>query len=408
MRILLSSFLFLIPTVSFSFAEDICYSKQGGLQNCFSQPCQPGETSLTCQAKAIKQLQTNVENSNGGRSTLHTDATYYFAQVLGFNSDQAHLIASYNEAADIGTYIPHDNQGNALVTLEECKQANPPAACKLVTKDIMGVTRFKEPGFMLHYVIPYNPEQKPINGLYPDIFDAKTEVTLANMRQWVYQNTVFCTAGVTTLSSNGDYGTGDQCFKSINLIQDSYMEGSLPVNLKLYEFAFSLDEQIISQNTISGSPITSHNFSEYVGQAEADFARFGIYLHSLADRISHHQCGDASAIKGPNESDNFSADFNIKQCSHGLHTLWHSWEAGVEQDQLPTEARTLEAALNIMYDEIAAFARAKGIAVENAQAVKEKHVKFLVKAIEEPDAKTRVKKITDKLIELDLQPLPGH
>lgn len=396
---ILSTFLSCIPAVSFGFAEDICYSKTGGLQNCFAYPCEIGDVSLTCQAKALKGLQENLDQSHGGRSTLHTDATYYLAQIIGFNADQAHVIASYNEATDLGIYAPHDINGQPLVGRTD-----------LITKDISGLTRFNFRGFLLHYVIPYNPQQKPINGLHPNIHDADTEVTLANIRRWVYEDTPLCIAGITNLSPDGDYATGDGCFKPESHFKFATISGVVPIKLKPYTFELKLAEHLIKYDENNRkNTIFARQFDHYIG-ADADLARLGIYLHSVADRISHHQCGDTSYITGPDSDDNFAAHFNMITCSHGLHTLWHSWEVGIKQDKLPAQAQTLEPALNIMYDELLAYAKHIGIVTSKATNAdyKKQHIHFLLKALETFEPDRRVSLITEQLNDLDLTPLPGH
>lgn len=398
-NLILTTLLSCVPAVSFGFAEDICYSKTGGLQNCFAYPCEVGDISLTCQAKALKGLQENLDQSHSGRSTLHTDASYYLAQVIGFNADQAYVIASYNQATDLGIYIPHDITGQPLVDRAD-----------LITKDISGLTRFNFRGFLLHYVIPYNPQQKPINGLHPNVHDAHTEVTLANMRRWVYEDKPLCVAGITNRSPAGDYATGEGCFRPNDHFKFATISGVVPIKLEPHVFELKLAEHLIKydENNRKNS-IFARQFDNYIGP-NADLARLGIYLHSVADRISHHQCGDTSYISEPDSDNNFSAHFNKVTCSHGLHTLWHSWEIGVKQDKLPPQAQTLEPALNIVYDELLAYAKHIGLATPQATKLnyKKRHISFLLKALETPEPDRRVLLITKQLNDLDLTPLPGH
>ncbi|HEX8113998.1 MAG TPA: hypothetical protein VF516_39975, partial [Kofleriaceae bacterium] len=102
----------------------------------------------------------------------------------------------------------------------------------------------------------------------------------------------------------------------------------------------------------SAAPVRAPDFDALVATdgahdtspAHAADARLGVYLHMLADRISHHVCADRSVIAGPSPS-GFSVDLTSAECAQGIHLLRHAWETGVGYARLFPQDRTTLAML---------------------------------------------------------------
>jgi len=102
--------------------------------------------------------------------------------------------------------------------------------------------------------------------------------------------------------------------------------------------------------------------------------RFGVYLHQLADRLSHFYCTNPpdTAMLGPRESDGaFYLSWNIPSCQFVYHSTQHYWEQGKDtflfqnrkrQDSLcysgvaPVLAPQTWSVLNYYFEEISAWA----------------------------------------------------
>src|SRR5262249_3457125 len=145
-----------------------------------------------------------------------------------------------------------------------------------------------------------------IDGLHPDPHDVDTEVTLASYRAWALAAAgsahPACAAGLTVQSPHGDYATGAACYGGPGAAAQVAASVSLFGPLAL-SFAPPAGPQIIQDAT---PPIYAPAFDALVATdgahdatpAHAADARLGIYLHMLADRISHHVCEDHSVITG--------------------------------------------------------------------------------------------------------------
>ncbi|MEZ4297072.1 MAG: hypothetical protein R3B70_19055 [Polyangiaceae bacterium] len=348
-------------STAFGFAEDLCYLSDGsGVTNCNQLACAPGVQTPACIAGTLANAGQIAQTTSGGRSMVHTDSTYYLAQAVGFDAEAAYWIAAYNEATDLGQYVPADRDGNLLVDPADCNVSPLPAGCEYVTAVIDGVTRTNGPtgGMVLHYGAPMNDDGALLDGLHPDVHDEDHEVLLVNLRNWLYSTGEGCTAGLTVLSSGGDYATGPTCYETASGGGElSYYvpligiteNGGLPITA-------DLGPQII---TDGADPIYADEIDLAVGTAHVEAAKLGIYVHAAADRISHHICEDTSALEGPDGGD-FTIDYDEDECGQPIHAFRHAQEVGVNQSALPAADRTTQAALELMYDELRAYAAFKG------------------------------------------------
>src|SRR6185295_11909444 len=127
-----------------------------------------------------------------------------------------------------------------------------------------------------------------------------------------------CTAGLTVQSAAGDYATGATCYTAGAPIQAAVSLFG-PLDLR---FATQTRSQLVQDST---APVYSPDFDALVatdgahdaGAAHAADARLGVYLHVLADRISHHVCGDHSVISGPTAS-GFVVNLTNTECAQPI------------------------------------------------------------------------------------------
>jgi hypothetical protein len=395
-----------------AFFEDLCYAPGGGaLASCAPLPdvCRPAGTDTAACKAAIIAVNTQRRNSSdGGRSSVHTDVTFLLAQAVGFSATDAYWIAAYDESADLGSFAPRDN--NSM----------PVGDGALVTANVSGLVRVDRTsgGVLLHVIAPYNhglaTPVPGIDGLHPDPTDAETEVTLANFRAWALAASSAtrpaCTAGLTIQSAAGDYATGATCYAAGTPIQTAISLFG-PIDLP---FTTQTRPQLVQD---SSTPIYAPDFDALVATdgahdssaAHAADARLGVYLHLLADRISHHVCEDRSVISGPSAS-GFAVDLTSSECAQPIHLLRHAWETGVDFARLAPQDRTTLAMLSSVYQELVAFARARDVLRPGAEgaAAQATYTSQLALALEKFAAPDRVAAIDAVGCAHGLAPLPGQ
>jgi hypothetical protein len=395
-----------------AFAEDLCYPQGGGaLINCTPLPaaCRPaGKQTTACKTAMVALAARRQSASDGGRSSVHTDVTYLLAQSVGFSATDAYWIAAYDEAADLGSFAPRDND------------SRPFGNGAFDTASVTGFVRTNAQvgGPLLHVVTPYNGGRDTpppgVDGLHPDPGDADVEPTLANFRAWAMAPSSAarpaCTAGLTVRSDAGDYGTGPACFTPGTPIQTSIsLFGPLDV-----PFTTQTGPQAAQDST---PPVYASDFDAVVATdgahdpspAHAADARLGIYLHMLADRISHHVCGDHSEISGPTE-EGFAVDLSDRECAQPVHLLRHAWETGVDYALLKPQDRTTLAMLQSVQQELVAFARARGVLRPGAdsRAAQSTTAARIAAALRKPAAPDRVAALDAIGCARGFTPFPGQ
>lgn len=395
-----------------AMVEDVCYPNQQNnkLHNCIQLPAncslQFSKTTLACQTETLAAFFVNMKEENPGRSLVHVDSTYIIAAGVGFSAKDAYWIAAYDEATDLKNFTPVDVDGNPVNKDE------------LTTADIGGVARTSySTGGLIHHYLPVKNPGPGVNGLRPNVLDPN-EVTLSNLRAWAFNlnaqslnqsSSPLCAAGITASSS------GTTCYNEAG--QSVPIKGvlSLVYPISLPPFTLQSGFQIIypSQdgNTSQppANPVYSDDFVSYIGQNFAD-AALGTYMHSLADRVSHHVCTDIAPVTGPlNGGQGFLIDLGNKQCSQLYHELRHLYETGVPFNQLEPQDRTTEATLSIVYDELVAFAQQRGVLKPAARtaAYKSAFLNSLTTALQVPEAIDRLKALTQAGCNQGVTPFPG-
>lgn len=346
------------PSAAHAFAEDICYTEDGApAHNCGPLPpvCPlDAPDAPVCGLQAFAAYGFTLRRPLGGRSLVHTDSTYIIARSVGFSERAAYWIAAYDEATDLGSFAPRDVDGRLV-----------PDADSLTTQDISGLVRthFATGGFLFHFLPTMRgPSDAQPDGLSPDAHDPAHEVMLTHLRRWAMAGpgsaAPLCTGGFTNPSADGDYATGAACYGDP---QPAQIHGEYAVETPVaIPFDNETGEQVISGDVRSGQ------FDSWIGD-NAWNARTGIYLHALGDRISHRACTDAGTITPPSpDRSEFRIDLNKPTCDQGPHAIRHEYETGVDFAGLEPGDRTTEAMLSMVYDELVAFAQARGTFDERA------------------------------------------
>jgi hypothetical protein len=158
-----------------------------------------------------------------------------------------------------------------------------------------------------------------------------------------------------------------------------------------------------------GAAVLSPDFDSIVGAGDAGSARImdarlGIYVHALADRISHDACTDTAAMAGPT-GDGWTESWTTGDCDQGYHVLFHAWETGVDFSQVPAANQTTVSALAAVESELASFAKTRGVAGSTADAGA--LLSDIATALETADAPGRIGALAAVSCQYGLQPFPG-
>lgn len=389
---------------AFAFAEDVCSPGDGGLaEDCASLPpsCplyepMDGGVSAACMADVVAAF---AGQQNPSRSSVHTDATLVLAEAVGFSPADAYWIAAYDEGTDLGSFAPRDLRNTLLVDAG-------------TTAQLEGLVRgdFAVGGVLFHFHAP-RAADGGVDGLHPDVTNASVENTLAHLRAWAWAGTgnsrPDCTAGLTSQVPGGDYATGLSCYVDPSGASAPVRGSLTAIGPVAVPFTFATGEQVV-HTTDAGVQVPSSQFDSYLKyQAVAD-ARLGIYLHALADRVSHHVCTDASVLSGPKVF-GFREDLNDPQCAQPVHLLRHLYETGVPFAGENPLDMTTPAALGVVYDELVQFASQRGVLLPHARnsAYRSELLNGLTLALQKPNACVRVTAIAKVACARGLQPMPG-
>lgn len=407
--------LLLRAPLALGFSEDVCFPPGGGPPyNCLPLPpvCAPvGTISPACLAAALVSFgagEVTGKHVAAQRSLVHSDCVNLLAQAVGFSPDDANWISSYGEVPDYGQFEPSDMRGK------------PYGAYK--TAEMNGFRRdnFTAGGLVFHWVPVYNggsaSPSPTVDGLHPSTTAPDTEYFIAHLRNWAMAGTgtsqPLCRAGLTNKSDRGDYATGSGCFA---------LDGKpAPITFSLALVAGKSKTNTFDSGTLpietssDGTTTSASDFDATVGGGAARVAdaRLGIYLHALADRVSHHACLDRSVMAGPipASSSTWSMAATARPvCGQDHHSLFHMWEIGVDFAKVPPAHRTTEAALNLLYDELLAFAKARGTARAGADqaAAKSALVSALLSALQTRAAGARIAAVAKVACDRGHQPFPG-
>ncbi len=393
-----------------AFAEDVCFPEDGGaVRNCSVLPaaCLPvGTQTVSCRLAAAVAFVTEGARTTGVRSLVHADVTHLLAQAVGFSPTDAYWIAAYDEVVDYGVFEPTNMVGAPIGD----------GALRSAVLDGYVRTNIATGGMLLHFVAPYHggtaTPPTNVDGLHPDSDDGKVEVLLAHLKAWAAADggtsRPECTAGLTLLSAQNDYATGASCYSASGSAVP--IRGSIAAVASVaVPFATTTGLQTIATHD-GGTSSLSTAFDSIVGggASRVGDARLGIYLHVLADRISHHVCSDNSVISGPDDA-GWNIDMTHAECAQGIHALRHMWETGVSFQQLPAAERTTTAALLAVYEALTTFASQRGVLRASATdlATRTALLAEIASALEVSEAAGRIQAIAAVACGHSLAPFPG-
>lgn len=409
---MLSGSLWVLPLAA--FGPDLCLLTTGELTNCTPLPaeCPAGDASSDCvvsTAAASGVVSEETDPVGGKRSMVHMDFTFFAAQFIGFGRNPAYFIAAYDDATDLGRYVPRSATGKLLADPDDCDAGIDNGRCKWITRPLAGINKVNitTGGLFFHFHAPYNKlnPTPPANldGMHPDTDAASSELFLSHLRRWADPSggvSLMCAHGITDNSgeSKWDYAYGSQCYGYDGSTSSALITGLLnvteagaptPVSVP---YVVQAGPQVLHYNA-DGTTVNSENFDTYIGD-KAKWARIGIYLHAYQDRVSHYRCGDDSYIVGPYSGTPvaFVEDMSTGECDQQLHIIRHAWETGTDQSQLAEQDRTLEAGLRGSFEELLAIAVNMGKASDRAldPAQKEAFLTDMLTVLQIPNAYERM------------------
>lgn len=373
---LLAGLCLLSAPTAWAFSEDICYhyqslqNKSGPINpapfNCWDLQCRDGAfaevpaSASTCVVTGLaRYADAALVGSFHVRNSIHFDVAWLAARVQGMSAADARTVALYAEATDLGSFQHYDYLGQPIGGA--------------ATDNILGVerTNTKTSGFWLHFVpwrknathtqtsseLSYAPGSGTASP-YP-----AAEVPLAHLRAWAFgQQADLCEFGMT--DSGGPVGncltsSGKKLFVDLPLLADP----SDLVDIRLRQ-ANTLEWQRMHPQSADCNSRDCYQ-PDYGRQKSGSLAALGVYLHALADRLSHDHCSDGSYIantwEGPGSAAQ-SADHYLYYpdiCGTLAHVTLHYAETG--QPMLPERSRE---AVRYAYQEIGAWMAARGYARE--------------------------------------------
>ncbi|MFA6303563.1 MAG: hypothetical protein WC627_10615 [Legionella sp.] len=421
-------------TTAFSFGVDVCFNppfSQVMIQNCLEtvESCRTSNLDaaqqVTCRANALADGFSGLAPSNdivGARSLLHSDATYLMAQVIGFTPWQAYQMMIYSESTDQGSYTAFDQNGLQILSdfqMSFCRAnwgVGMPHDCLIITPLLDGIYKFNYDtgGMLIHLYSRFSPNALPAPPDTPfpvDYFISpykENELVLNNLRAWVYDDRIdACSGGITTDPSD----PSTACASTSNLITSPFYFFAPGFSQLPLPFVSVLGQLII--NIIPGGSTiyaTNASLGPYIIPQDVTFAKMGIFLHSLGDRISHHMCSDRSYFYPLSDaSGNYTSSYSKIYCAQGSHFLWHVWEQGTVQSNanLSSDFQTLRPALEQTYDQLVAYATHLSIPI-NPLANKTTLVNNLINVLQLRDPKQRLNNMVLLTEGYGALPLPGH
>ena len=415
-----------------AFGVDVCFndpaSGEPPIRNCIGveQICRtsylPPNAQLACRVSATADSVSGLTGSNSiiaGRSLVHGDATYLMAQLIGYTPWQAYQVLIYNEAADQTDYHPFDQAGAQILSdteIEQCRSTwgrGMARRCLVITQLMSGIFKFNDEsgGMLLHLHARFSPDGEPLPQTafptdYRSDVNAPFELVVNNMRDWAFDRRVNACVGGILAQANGN--ATRQCESRNRVLNSPQNFFSKGVSQLAIPFSSTLGVLKINDDERGTVLATDRSFQGYITPHQVPFAKLGIYLHTYADRISHHMCTDRSWFQREASGD-YNSDYDSVACAQGSHFLWHAWEQGTDQDtsNIAPQFQTIRPALTAVYTELLENARLRRLPLRagvDAPALIEQLVAVL--SISDPVA--RLDAMVALMDEKGVLPLPGH
>lgn len=417
-----------------AFGVDVCYNApDSGLEiirNCIgveefcrTSNLSPGE-QMTCRIVATADSLSGLTGGNsiiGGRSLLHSDSTYLMAQLIGYSPWQAYQVMIYNEATDQSEYTPFGQDGFQLLAdaeIADCRaqwSQKMPRHCLAITPVMNGVYKFNDEtgGMLLHWHARFSPNGEappavefPADYLAPA--NADYEPLVNNLRDWAFDLRVnACVAGVlvTNAAAKGKYRRCEVRDLVLKSPQNFFAAGVTRLEIP---FSSTLGTLVVNEDDRGKVLASDRSFQHYIAPHQVGFAKLGVFLHSYADRFSHHSCTDTSWFYQEPGGD-YNSVYDRVTCAQGSHFLWHAWEQGTQQDDdnLTPVHQTLRPALEVVYDQLLAAAGVRDIPVSSGLD-RQTIVDSLVEVLGMYESKDRLDAMVALMEQYSVLPLPGH
>lgn len=417
---------------AFGFGQDVCFEPDPStnnqqIVNCIGvdESCRTSHLSpkmqIRCRLAATKDSISGLTGGTvmvGGRSLIHTDATYLMAQLIGFTPWQSYEMAIYSEATDQVFYTPFSQMGKPLLSNDDISacQTNWGVGmandCLLTTPAINGVSRFNASsgGMWLHLHARYSDDGQNLPGLpfpvdYLSPKYAQTEKLLNDFHAWVFdEKSAMCVYGIT---QNGNA----ECALVTSNINSLVNLGPLGFDKLSVPFVTPLGTFMVNEMDQTGqTPVYANNDSlqSYVTPQDAAYAKMGIFIHSLGDRYSHHMCSDRSYFF-QNSDDDYISVFDTLYCAQGSHFLWHAWEQGTSQTDanLDPNFQTMRPALEAVHAQLIAYAQHQGITIQTVFD-RDKLIDQMITVLGIYDPNERLAQMVTLMENYHVLPLPGH
>ena len=418
-----------------SFGQDVCYYSPGSglapIRNCIGveEECRtsnlPPAQAVTCRAEALSDSVSGLNGSNGviaGRSLVHSDSTYFMAQLMGYTPWESYQIAIYNEATDQSFYLPFNQQGQQILSdnaIDQCRAAWGTAMsrqCLIITKEMNGISRLNSQsgGMLLHLHARFSPNGNapPAIGLPANYFspaNAPYEPLLTNLQDWAMNRRQdACVAGILAQNTGGVSASipcesGDKVIKSP---QSFYALGVPQLQIPFYS---DLGRLLIHEDEKGKVLATDSDFQGFVTPHQLDFAKLGVFLHAYGDRISHHMCTDRSWFEQEASGD-YNSTYDQVYCAQGSHFLWHTWEQGAIQDDsnLETEFQTMRPALQGIWAQLLEHARVSQNLQLRPGFDEAELIDKLIVVLSIYDPRQRLDAMVALMESYAVVPLPGH
>ena len=417
-----------------AFGVDVCYNApDSGLElirNCIGveESCRTSNLSpseqVACRIAATADSLSGLTGANsiiGGRSLVHSDSTYLIAQLIGYSPWQAYQIMIYNEATDQSEYTPFDQDGWQMLgdaEIADCRERwdhTMPRHCLAITPLMNGIYKFNDEagGMLLHLHARFSPdgEEPPALGFPADYLspaNARYEPLVNNLRDWAFdRRTDACVAGILTTNAAGKV-VSTRCEVRDRVIKSPQSFFSLGVTRLQIPFSSSLGILVVHEDDRGTVLASDRSFQKYIAPHEVGLAKLGVFLHSYADRFSHHLCTDTSSFQREPSGD-YDSVYDRVTCAQGSHFLWHAWEQGTDQDDanLAVRNQTIRPALEAVYDQLLAAAHLRGVAVRS-ELDRQMIVDDLVAVLGMYDPKDRLYAMVALMEQYSVLALPGH
>ena len=417
-----------------AFGVDVCYNAPDSgldiIRNCIGveEFCRTSNLSpveqLTCRIVATADSLSGLTGGNsiiGGRSLLHSDSTYLMAQLIGYSPWQAYQVMIYNEATDQSEYTPFDQDGFQMLAdaeIADCRarwSQKMPRHCLAITPVMNGVYKFNDEsgGMLLHLHARFSPNGEappavefPADYLAPA--NAYYEPLVNNLRDWAFDRRVdACVAGLLVINA-AVKGASNRCEVRDLVLKSPQSFFAAGVTRLQIPFSSTLGTLVVNEDDRGTVMASDRSFQNYIAPHQVGFAKLGVFLHSYADRFSHHFCTDTSWFHREPGGD-YNSVYDPVTCAQGSHFLWHAWEQGAQQDDdnLNPLHQTLRPALEAVYDQLLAVASVRGIPVSSGLD-RQMIVDSLVEVLGLYEPKDRLDAMVALMEQYSVLPLPGH